>query len=710
MTLAKALQAAAGNTPAGDLAAAIDFDGTNDYLSRSSDLTGNTDSKTFTFSCWFYVQQGNVNTQHLAWSGAGYTFQVSNVDNGGSIHIDAIGTDTTWPPAFYANVTGSGSFLSTNTWNNLLISIDLTSTSTRKIVINDVDRTSSTDWYDGDGWYRNIAIDFTRPAHNIGSGAGSTQRVDGRLSNVFLDYTYRDLSVEANRRLFITADGQPADGQAALNPIMYMPLDDPEDIGYNAGTGGDFTVNGVMARSGRGPNQDNCSASTFDGTADYLTGSPSGMVDGGIFSGCVVVNPIAFSFQGHVIKSNNERWGLRFFSGTSFEITGHTSGGTQILDCQVDNIVAGKLLHISFSFDLSNTSKRHLFVNGVDALPTYSTYTSGNINFTNNPVGIGARPTAVEFLGGSIGELYFNTTYIDLATSNPFWDSDLNKPVSVRKVIEDTGVTPLIALPIIGSDAGNNLGTGGDFTVNSGPYPGARGASEFWARSAQMLGTNTGNYLNNNSISGLSAGKTFTLMVAVKSLGSSDKQELFHLYNSSNQDVIKFTYDLSNNGFYVNAYDSARNLLLSSSTLSLSPNVFNIFLISINLASRVDVYVNGTAGGNLTIESNANIDFPSIAKCYINAENTGSDNRASQIASLYFSTSYIDFSQEANRLKFVDGLGYPVDLQPAIDAGDISTPLIHMKFDDTSALGTNSGTGGDFTINGTVTSGADVSV
>ena len=32
----------------------VDFDGVNDYLSRSSDLVGNVNSKTFTFSCWFY--------------------------------------------------------------------------------------------------------------------------------------------------------------------------------------------------------------------------------------------------------------------------------------------------------------------------------------------------------------------------------------------------------------------------------------------------------------------------------------------------------------------------------------------------------------------------------------------------------------------------------------------------------------------------------
>ena len=74
---------------------------------------------------------------------------------------------------------------------------------------------------------------------------------------------------------------------------------------------------------------------------------------------------------------------------------------------------------------------------------------------------------------------------------------------------------------------------------------------------------------------------------------------------------------------------------------------------------------------------------------------------------LYFNNSYTDFSQEANRNKFVDQLGYPRDLTQQISDGDIPNPLIYMKFDDTAALGTNSGTGGNFTVNGTVTSGAD---
>ena len=34
---------------------AVDFDGVDDYLSRDSDLVGNSDSKTFTFSGWIYL-------------------------------------------------------------------------------------------------------------------------------------------------------------------------------------------------------------------------------------------------------------------------------------------------------------------------------------------------------------------------------------------------------------------------------------------------------------------------------------------------------------------------------------------------------------------------------------------------------------------------------------------------------------------------------
>jgi hypothetical protein len=75
---------------------------------------------------------------------------------------------------------------------------------------------------------------------------------------------------------------------------------------------------------------------------------------------------------------------------------------------------------------------------------------------------------------------------------------------------------------------------------------------------------------------------------------------------------------------------------------------------------------------------------------------------------VYYSSSYINFSQESNRHLFLDQLGYPKDLTPAIEAGTIASPLIYMKYEDTSDFGTNSGTGGDFTVNGPVIAGPDV--
>ena len=50
----------------------------------------------------------------------------------------------------------------------------------------------------------------------------------GRLAHFFLDYTYRDLSIESNRRLFITAEGKPTNNQETLNPILYLPLKSAE--------------------------------------------------------------------------------------------------------------------------------------------------------------------------------------------------------------------------------------------------------------------------------------------------------------------------------------------------------------------------------------------------------------------------------------------------------------------------------------------------
>ena len=717
MTLAKALQAAAGNTPAGDLAAAIDFDGTNDYLSRASDLTGNADGKTFTFSAWIYETSGNSKIYHID-NGSGSTrFQIAFDGTGASSKLEITGTNASGTTVL--NIDSLAGNLALNTWQHILVSIDLTNSSNRHIYINGVSQTVTWNTYSNDN------IDFTSASYLCVGAAlysgGSYSAVKGRLSNVFLDYTYRDLSVTNNRRLFITEDGKPADGQAGLNPIMYMPLDDPEDIGYNAGTGGDFTVNGVMARSGRGPNQDNCSASTFDGSADYLSISA---ITGASNSKFVTFNA--------VFKKN-------FIGGTTVPILFVTAIGWTALNCTLSNGAVTinmrgnsasalavtydngypdlAVTSVSMSVDLNSALNRSLFINGIDvtASATWGTYDLtqtfqlASLSTTENYIGRDGS-----FYNQDIGEVYVDDSYIDLATSNPFWDSDLNKPVSVRKVIEDTGVTPLIALPIIGSDAGKNLGTGGDFTVNSGPFTGARGASEFIGRSATFADNKS---LERSSLGTLSDGKVFYIAFAVKPSVSTD---------SNTGNIIYFADSATNDYFVIRKTETQDNLELvvrngttatdvnryASNNNALSSGAWHTVLftddLSVTNKSKRELWINGTKINSWTenVNSDLNIPFSSFDSFRVSNSSFSAGIQGS-IGFLAFDTTYLDFSQEANRLKFFDAFGYPVDLGEDGSTPTGSQPLIYINND--FHLGTNLGSGGNFTPTNTPTAGPDVS-
>ena len=226
---------ALGDTNAG---ACVEFDGTNDWLTRTGDFSGNADGNSFTFSCWCFKAVDGESLRvftdgESSGTDSGLLVYAGNNDFAFYARDDA---DTTILGAHaYSNL------LKAEVWTHVLISIDLSSASNRYVYFNDVNVTSSFTF----GTYTDDDINFTTTTQSIGKAGGiSTQLWQGRLSSLFLDYTYRDLSVTSNRRLFITADGQPAANQASLSPIMFMPLDDTNAIGKNLGTGGDFTVNG----------------------------------------------------------------------------------------------------------------------------------------------------------------------------------------------------------------------------------------------------------------------------------------------------------------------------------------------------------------------------------------------------------------------------------------------------------------------------------
>jgi hypothetical protein len=370
-----------------------------------------------------------------------------------------------------------------------------------------------------------------------------------------------------------------------------------------------------------------------------------------------------------------------------------------------------KQVRLTFSIDLNDTSKRLVYANGVNitSFVTWSSYVNSLMDFTAPLYHIGDLTHVLNTFkyAGNIGELYFDTNYTDLSTNNPFWDAETNKPKPVRQVIRETGITPLIAMPLDASNAGKNYGTGGDFTANSAPYVGARGASEFWARSANF-GTNLGN-LSRTNVSNL-ATKTISFACAFKLNTSSLATARTLLLIENSLAGLGFRAEVQTNSTVrcVGLDSSGTTVANIGSSTAHSTQLWATILFSLDTSNtKATLIVNGNnETTTISLVTNALVDITGVAGI---AREIGGANDFEGISSFfYFTTDYIDFSQEVNRLKFVDAFGYPKDLKAQIDAGVIPTPLIYLPFDDPTNLGKNLGSGGDFTVNGTVTQGADV--
>jgi hypothetical protein len=700
-----------GTTPVSGevLPEGVSFDGTTDYLSRSSDLTGNADGKTFTISAWGYRAEfggDNIyyNTRFQLYGKVNGQFELYGLNPSGTMILEMIIGGVSDAP-----------LMPLNTWTHILISMDLTNTLNRHVYVNDV-LYGGTIGYNS---YTNDNIDFTATTHASGNSW------DGRLSNLFLDYTYRDLSIESNRRLFITADGKPAADQADLSPILYLPMIDADTAGTNLGTGGDFTQNGVLATADRGPNQDNCSASEFDGVDDNLRRSST------IVTSSTKELTVAFSFSPQnagaasrllmARNSNSSQYsniGFGAANNPDVSMSFRNSSNSNVLDVTLSGFFTyGRTYSIVLSADLTNSSNRYVYVDGVVNAGTWNAYVNDFISLQNyTEWTINANWNGNNPYEGSFGELYLDTNYTDLATNNPFWDSDANRPNSVRKVIEDTGVTPLIAMPIDASNPTKNYGTGGDFTLNGGGLTGARGGSEYWSRSAKIYNGGISDALiRTTALTGASDGKTMTLVCAFKGDVSAGGQ-VFSLANGSAFLPYLNVTDNTNNRIDIQMRLSSSYVLdCTWNDAAVWSGGWQVVIFSVDMAdvNKRHFYVNGdTSNVTWTTYVDANLQL-SLAKPTIGNRNKGGAYEEAQngnVGFLYLSDDYTDFSQESNRNLFINQLGYPRDLQPLIDEGTIPNPLIYMKYDDTAALGTNSGTGGDFLVNGTVTAGADFSI
>lgn len=217
------------------------FDGTTNNLALGAGLTGAADNKLLLFSGWIRMDGADAaSTSMINVFGPSSTVQVIH-DNNNAIQFIA--------PAATLDVQSSNNSLNVATgWTHAMGSFNMGDVGDRHLFVNDVSDLIVTTYVDA-------VIDWTTTDAFIGSNQVGAALTPAAFSEFYLTNEFLDLSVEANRRLFIDANGFPvdlgADGSTPTGtaPLVYMRNGGQWTPGLNAGTGGDFTVNGTFARS-----------------------------------------------------------------------------------------------------------------------------------------------------------------------------------------------------------------------------------------------------------------------------------------------------------------------------------------------------------------------------------------------------------------------------------------------------------------------------
>jgi hypothetical protein len=217
---------------------AVEFTASTDMLSRASALTGAVDGSQATTSFWFRPTGLAASNQVMFRIGTAVTFVRSATT--GTLRIDA-----SLPGVGSRIGYTSGATLPLSSWYHILVSWTLPGTNVIQVYISDaVDTPGSSTLTTGN-------VGLTATPNGLGISAGGTPFVAGDFAEFWFAPTYIDLSVTANRRKFIKADGKPAflglTGQrpTGSSPLIYLK-GPASNWGTNSGTGGNFTVTGTF--------------------------------------------------------------------------------------------------------------------------------------------------------------------------------------------------------------------------------------------------------------------------------------------------------------------------------------------------------------------------------------------------------------------------------------------------------------------------------
>lgn len=458
---------------------AILFDGTTDFMLRGADLTGNADSKSGILSTWIRLDGKD-----------GQNIRIITRDENPRVRLRRSTSNTfriTLNNAANSDilvVTSSSTYVAGPEWIHVLASWDL-ATPESSLYINDINDSITSVEIDD-------TIDYTAVNWAVGATVPGAEKLPGALSDMyFAPGQFLDFTVEANRRKFIDANGNPAplgfDGSLPTGtaPLVYLRGIET-DQGVNSGTGGDFVSQSTQVPGETpGPVGDGTSgapstyvpnAILFDGSTNSLqrASALNGVADGkeGIFS-------TWFRFDGgdgvdqRIFSNAALRVDIRKIGANTLRIDCDNSVGTLILRMNTVTAFTASAAwhHLLISWDLAATVA-NIFIDDVDDEALGATKIDDVIDYSPFAWAIGASTTPSTFLFGALADPYFIPEFLDItvvsnrrkfidANGDPvFLGNDGSLPTGGQSAVYMSGSSP---------DAGINGGYGGDF-VETGTF------------------------------------------------------------------------------------------------------------------------------------------------------------------------------------------------------------------------------------------------
>lgn len=221
----------------------VNFDGLT-YLSRGGPLSGVTASKVWSGSIWLRLD--SVEGFKRAFNAASDRFSLLYFGGApadyGLFGFDSGGTEVLRLFINFPNDPDTG-------WHHLLWSFDLADPAKRHFYLDDVP---------GGTWpvYLDQAIQFAAADLGIGANPAGNNKWRGDIADVWLRFggPMIDFSIEANRRLFITAERRPANPAGWPAGAQVQLHGGVDEWHVNKGSGEGFTENGALL-PGTGPVQ-----------------------------------------------------------------------------------------------------------------------------------------------------------------------------------------------------------------------------------------------------------------------------------------------------------------------------------------------------------------------------------------------------------------------------------------------------------------------